>query len=268
MNAAGRIAALARRDATTQISYQFNLLLRFGQMFFWLLSLYFIAKLVRQPPELARYGGDYFGFALIGVIITAVTALGLGGFGTTINDEQRTGTLELLLATPTSMATLLTGSLVVPLALTAVEIVVYLTAGWAVFGLELTPGRVLTALPALALTAVVLAAFGVLSASFVVLTKRGDPFTLLLTQATTFVAGAIFPVEVLPGPVQALAHAVPAFYSLDALRRVLLTGASLGDVGGDLLALACFGAALLPLSLWAFGRSLAVARRTGTLGNF
>ena len=260
--------AVARRDLVIELSYPFNLVLRYAQVLFLCLTLYFIAKLVRQPPELQRYRGDYFGFALIGTSVSTVVGVALGGFGRSVTDEQKAGTLELLLATPIRLATLMAGSVVVPIVLALTQIGIYLLFGWLFFGLDLEPGGLLLMVPVLALGLVVFGTFGVLSAAFVVLTKRGDPFTVLLTQMSTLVAGAIFPVTVLPGAVQALAKVLPAFYVLHGLRETLLLGAGLGDIAGDLAALAGFAVVLMPLSVWVFSRALAAARVTGTLGNY
>jgi hypothetical protein len=49
---------------------------------------------------------------------------------------------------------------------------------------------------------------------------------------------------------------------------VLLTGAGLGDVVGDLVKLAGFAAVLVPAALWMFSRAIRAARVTGTLGNY
>lgn len=263
-----RVLAIARRDLTIELSYQFALVVRLGQVLFLCTTLYFISRLVQDPPELAPYGGAYFAYAVIGLVVTTVASLGLGNFSRSINDEQRAGTLELLLATPTSLPTLLAGAFVVPLLLTAVEIVVYLSIGAILFSLRLPATGLLLCLPVIALTVLTFCSFGILSASFIVLTKRGDPFTLLATQATTFLAGAVFPVALLPGPLQLLAKLVPAYHSLEAMRSVLLADAGLVDILDELAILALSSAVLLPLSLAVFSRSLRWARRTGTLGNF
>jgi ABC-2 type transport system permease protein len=266
--AVAQTLAVARRDLVIELSYPFNMVLRYAQVLFWCLTLYFVAKLVHQPPELQRYHGDYFGFALIGVSVSTVVGVALGGFGRSVTDEQKTGTLELLLASPVRLITLMTGSVIVPIALALVQIVIYLLSAWLLFGLDIQPGGVLLMVPLLLLSLVVFGTFGVLSAAFVVLTKRGDPFTVLLTQMSTLVAGAIFPVGVLPGPVQNLSKLLPAYYTLHGMRETLLIGAGLGDIVGDLVALAVFAVVLLPVSTWVFSRAVAAARVTGTLGNY
>ena len=211
--------------------------------------------------------GDYFAFALIGVVLVSFATLGLGTFSRTISDEQGGGTLEVLLSVPAPLAVVLGGAFVVPLALTALEILVY--AGTAVgVGTTFSVASTLLALPVLVLTIASFCALGVLSAAFIVLTKRGDPFTLLATRATTLLAGSLFPISLLPGWLQAVGKLVPAYYGLRAMRSTLLAEAGVTDIAGDLLILAGFAVVLLPLSLACFSRALRIARVSGTLGTY
>ena len=100
------------------------------------------------------------------------------------------------------------------------------------------------------------------------LSKRGDPFTPVITQLTNFLSGALFPVAVLPAALQVVAHLLPPYYALRVLRGALLQGDSIIDVGGDYLILVGFAVVMLPLSLMVLRRALQTARATGTLGSY
>jgi ABC-2 type transport system permease protein len=263
-----RAAAVARRDLTILASYNVQFVMRLGRLLFAVAGLFFFSQLVRSPAELQPYGGHYFEFVIVGFVLGAFATVGLGAFTRSIADEQQAGTLEMLLAAPTRLATLLAGSLLVPLAMTLLQVVTLMTISVLGFGADFTLSGVLVAIPVLFLTAATFCAFGILSASFIVLTKRGDPFTPFIVQAGTLISGALFPTAVLPDAVAALAKFVPAFYGLDALRQVLLLGAGLGDVADRLAVLTAFAAVLLPLSITAFSRALRIARVTGTLGTY
>ena len=58
---------------------------------------------------------------------------------------------------------------------------------------------------------------------------------------------------------------LPLTYGLRALRRVLLDGASLSMVAGDLVVLLAFSVVLSGLGAWAFSSALRYARRNGAL---
>jgi ABC-2 type transport system permease protein len=184
-----------------------------------------------------------------------------------LSDEQRAGTLEVLLASPTRLGAVMLGSFIVPLALTLVQVAVFVIAG-AVADVPIYPSEAPLAVVMLVLVIASFAAFGLFSAGLIVLVQRGDPFTLLAGQATTFLAGTVFPVSLLPLPARLLARAIPAYYALDGIRRSLLAGAGLSAVGGDLIALILFAAVLIPASLLFLGWAVQMARRAGTLGTY
>lgn len=267
-SAVARAWAIARRDAIVEVSYQFNLLLRVTQVVFVSASLYFLSQLVGDPKELRPYGGDYFGFAVIGFMVMSFVTLGLAAFNRTISDELRQGTLELLLTTPTRSGTILSGALIVPSAITLAQVLVYLGVATGVFGLRFPPSGLLLAIPLILLTLATFAAIGIVSAAFVLLTKRGDPVTALAAQITTYLAGTLFPVALLPGPFQWAVKLVPAYHGLQGVREALLTDGGLQEVAPELVILTVFAAVLLPLALAIFSWALRQARITGTLGTY
>jgi ABC-2 type transport system permease protein len=264
----GEARAVARRDLSIQLTYHFQLFLQLAQVLFLTMTLYFVSKLVHDPGDLRRYGGHYFEFAVIGMMVMAFVGVGLASFSRSISDEQRAGTLEMLLSSPASLGGLMAGSFAVPAVMAIIEIVVLFGSSVLLFGAHFRLVGILPALPLLALTVATLCALGIFSAAFVLLTKRGDPFTLFAAQITTFLAGAVFPTTLLPGPARALTHLVPTYYSLEGLRAALLTGGAAGELVRDTVVLAAFAVGLLAASMWAFSRSIAVARVTGTLGNY
>jgi ABC-2 type transport system permease protein len=262
-----QIKAIATRDFWVEISYQFALLARAFSIAASVATYYFISKIV-DPAQLHSYGGRYFEFVLIGLLLGAISSVGLGAFTETIQAEQTSGTLEVLLATPTALPTLFVGSLIVPLGFAIVEIFLVFGVAIVAMGADFQAKGMLTAALAMPPTLALFAAVGALSASFIVLSKRGDPFTPVITQSTNFLAGALFPIAVLPGFLQGVAHLLPPFYALQVLREGLINGQSISDVTGDYALLVLFAIVLLPLSLIALKKALRVARVTGTLGSY
>ncbi len=262
-----RVSALARRDLALELSYHFQLFLRAWTMVLAVVMFFFLGRLVGDAQELEGYRGGYFEFALAGLVVMGYSQACVNSFGQSIQREQSTGTLEILLSTATRLRTLMAGTLVVPLLFASVEAVLYFGLGWALSGLSFSLGALLLAVPLLLLTLGAFAAIGILSAAVIVLTKRGDPFSSLVLQASNLLAGAVFPIAVLPESLQLIARMVPAFYGLRGVREVLLAGGGLSEISSDLLALVAFNLVLVPLSLWALSRAVRIARITGTLGN-
>ncbi len=261
------VAAIARRDWRMQRSYQFQLFLRLGQTFFVVASLSFSAKLVRHPPQLAEYRGNYFAFILIGISMLSFLSAGLRTFGARLGEEQSLGTLEVVLASPIELATFLLGSLIVPFGMATLTVVSFLGTGMAFFGARFPFTGLLLAVPISLLTLACFSAIGILSASFVVLTKRGDPIAIVASQLATFLGGAFFPVTLLPQWLRWAAKLFPSYYSLQGLRSVLI-GRGVEGAVVPILVLAGFAVVLVPASLGCFRWTVRTCMRLGTLGTY
>lgn len=262
-----RVTALVKRDALLELSYTFQLVLRFATVAISVMMFFFLGRLFGDSDQLSEFSGGYFEFALLGLIVMGYSQACVMSFAQSIQRAQSSGTLEILLSTATRLPTLLVGSLVVPLVLASIDASFYLAVG-ALFGeLTFAPGRLVLVAILLMLTLGTFAAIGVFSAAVIVLTKRGDPFSSLALQMSNLLAGAVFPISVLPEALQVLSRFVPAFYGLRGARTVLLSGGGLSDVSVDVAALVGFNIVLLPLATWLLSRALRVARVTGTLGN-
>jgi ABC-2 type transport system permease protein len=265
--ALNRIAALARRDLVIELSYQFQLVLRLFSILMAIATFFFLGRLVGDSDELAGYAGGYFEFVLIGLVVMGFSQACVNAFGRSIQAAQGDGTFEILLSTSTRLTTLMLGTLVVPMLFAAAEAAIYLAFGWGLTGFVPPLGGVAIAGVLLLLTLGTFAAVGIFSAAVIVLTKRGDPFSSMVLQASNLLAGAMFPIALFPDWLQVVSRFVPAFYGLRGTREVLLAGGGIGDVSADLIALVVLNAVLLPASLFALTRAIRMARITGTLGN-
>jgi ABC-2 type transport system permease protein len=263
-----QIWAVVRRDALIATTYRLTLVTRIVSVAFVAVILFYISKLIRSAPELAGFAGGYFEYALVGMAVMSVGGLGLRNFARTIATEQTAGTLEMLLAAPLRIGTLLTGTFVVPFFLTAIQLVGLLFVGIGLFGVGIPFERFLVALPVLVLTTMLFCAIGVISAAFMVVTKRRDPFAPAFMQVSGLLSGAIFPPSLFPGWVQDVIQAFPLFHSLKAMREALLSGGGFADVSSELLVLLGFTVIMVPLSVAIFTRALRLARVTGMLGTY
>jgi ABC-2 type transport system permease protein len=78
-------------------------------------------------------------------------------------------------------------------------------------------------------------------------------------------AAVFYPVAILPGPMQAVAAAVPASHVFEGMRAVI---AGQGVDTGALAAAAVLDLVYLVAAVWFFQRMLATTRRTGGLARF
>ncbi|MHB1411763.1 MAG: ABC transporter permease [Thermoleophilia bacterium] len=264
--------AFLKKDFLMEISYRFSFWLQFVTIFFQVVMFYFVAKLLGDAPSvqhsLRAYGGGYFAFVLIGIAFSNFLSVGLGSFSSSIRAEQMMGTLEAMLVTPTRLSNIILSSSQWNFAFTSLRVGVYLLLGALFFGLDLSGAAVLPALVALLLTVIAFSSLGIISASFIMIFKRGDPIAWALSTSSTLLGGVYYPISVLPGWLRGVSYAFPITYSLEAIRLSLLKGAGFATVGGDLIALVIFSAITLPVSLVIFRYAVARAKKDGSLSYY
>jgi ABC-2 type transport system permease protein len=192
----------------------------------------------------------------------------MGTFSATIRTGQMMGTLEAMLVTPTRLSTILLASSLWSFAFTSLQVLFYLLLGVVVFGVDLGHANVAAAAVVQILTILVFSGIGILSASFTMVFKQGDPINFLFGSVSTLLGGVLYPITVLPAWLQPASYLLPLTYSLSAMRRAILLGDPLAALMPDLLPLVLFAAVLLPLSFVAFGYAVRRAKIEGSLTQY
>ncbi len=266
----GKIVAFCRRDLAIARSYRGAFVLELLQALFGVATFYYVSRFV-QSSELARalpQGGSYFAFALVGFTFFDYLGVSMDAFEASLQEARQNGTLEALLVTETSLPVMLAGSAVYPFALMALRTAVYLAWGIFLFGFPARSANWIGAAVVVLVSVLAFTGLGVLSASYLLLFKRGNPAKWLILGASGLLGGVMYPVSVLPGSLQLAARLVPVTYSLEAMRAALLGGASLARLWPSLRALLVFAAILLPVSFATFAWALRRTKITGTLTHF
>ncbi len=261
--------AFIKRDFQSESSYKINYLLRVASSLLWIVLFYFLSKIVdSSEASLVKYGGNYFSFVLIGLAFSRYFQLALGTFSGSIQRAQATGCLEAMLSTQTAPQACVLFSSLYALIESLVQLAIVLGAGVIFFDVDFTQTNIPAALMVFALALLTFVSLGIVSAAGIVVLKKGDPVGWVLTSASMILGGAYFPIEVMPGWLQALAKVIPATYALDALRLTMLRGYGLRDVSTQVLVLGGMVLVLLPVSLKLFDAAVNRAKKDGTLAQY
>ena len=266
----GKIAVFFRRDLAIARSYRAAFVLELFEALFGVAAFHYLSRFV-QSPELTRtlpQGGSYFTFALVGFAFFDYMNVALDTFDNSIQEARQNGTLETLLVTQTSLPVILAGSAVYPFALLSLRTAVYLSWAIALFDFPVRHANWVGVVLMLAASVLAFAGLGVLSASYLLIFKRGNPAKWLVLGVSALVGGMMYPVSVLPDWLQRVARLVPVTYSLEGMRAALLGGASCAALWPSLRALLIFAVILLPLSFAVFSWALRRTKITGTLPHF
>jgi len=189
----------------------------------------------------------------------------LFAFASKIRQEQMLGTLEAMLVSPTPASIVVFSSAAWDFTYGGIRIILYLLFASLIFGVELHWQGIGALLIGVTLTLLSSVGLGILSASFIIYFKRGDPINYLLSGMTTFFGTVLFPVEQLPEWIQPVSDFLPITWSLRIVRGTLLQGKTFTDLKGELLALAVITAILLPTGLYFSRFAIRRAKREGSL---
>ncbi|HKY42180.1 MAG TPA: ABC transporter permease [Pyrinomonadaceae bacterium] len=264
-----RIFAFVARDFRLFISYRMLFFLRIFSVLAIVTTFFFVSKIFAGyiDPQFPEWR-DPLASWLTGLAVLNYFTTGFSSLATSIRREQMQGTLESVLLTPINLPTVIVSSSAWDFLETTFFSFLYLFFGWFFFGVQFR-GSFALALVFLLLTTVVLACLGILSASFAMVFKRGDPFGIFLGAGSALFSGVLFPTQLLKtygGPKLAIISLIlPATHGLQGIRQVLLEGHGLAQVTRPLLTLLGFLVVLLPFSLWVFGRAVRRAKREGSL---
>jgi ABC-2 type transport system permease protein len=244
--------------------------MRFFSLFFTILTFFFLSKLFAGniSPYLEPYGGSYFAFVLVGIAIGSYLQLSLSSFSKSIREAQMTGTLEALLMTQTSIHTIIFASSIYGFFWESLEVFLLLSFGVVVFGMSVENANIGVAITILLLTITSSMGVGIISASFIMVFKKGDPLNMIISTSSGLIGGVMYPVSVLPEWVQEFACFIPLTHSLEGMRQALINGATFEEVSKSLIALIIFSVILLPLSLWIFSFAVKKAEIDGTLTHY
>jgi ABC-2 type transport system permease protein len=264
-----RIWAFIARDWRLELSYRMQFFLRILSILIIVTTLFFISKIFTgfTDPRFSQWG-DPLAAWLTGLAVLNYFMTGFSSLANAIRQEQVQGTLESVLMTPIGVPTVIIASSAWDFLQATLFSSLYLFFGWLFFNVHYR-GSFFLALIFLLLTTFVLSCLGILSASFAMVFKRGDPFGIFLGTGSALFSGVFFPTQLINqyagSAVASVSRILPPTYGLDGIRRVLIEGQTFSQVREPFLVLLVFLAVLLPFSLWVFGRAVRRAKREGSL---
>jgi ABC-2 type transport system permease protein len=261
-----RVRAFIARDFSQTLSYRMDFLMRMLQVVIIVTALFFISYVFS-----GRVSGNYkqwenpFSAWIMGFAMMSYFSCGFSSLANAIRTEQMQGTLENVLMTPIKVPTMIVASSAWEFIQATFFALFYLFLGWGFFGVRFQ-GNLFLGLTFLILTALVLHCVGILSASFTLVFKRGDPFGAMLATGSFLFSGVLFPTQALDsGVFTGISCVLPTTYGVDGIRRVLIEGQTWGQVRTPFIMLLIFLAGLLPFSLVLFDGALRRAKREGSL---
>lgn len=267
MTIANQLWAFLKRDYLLAGASRLTFAWQLATILFAAPTMYYLGRLIQpvSSPDLQPYGGDYFAFVIVGIAFSGFFSAMMSAWATGIRNEHLGGTLDAVLVSPVSLLTVAMGASLWGTFVAAIQTVVYLLVGRAVFHLSFGSASAAGVIVVVLATMVVFASLGMISAALILLLRSGDALTAVLAGVSLLVAGIFYPTTVLSPALQRVAQWVPLTHSLQAIRLALLTGAGVGRLWEEIVTLVLFAFLLSPVAVIALYTAVGMAKRLGTL---
>ncbi|GHH97503.1 ABC transporter permease [Neobacillus kokaensis] len=161
--------------------------------------------------------------------------------------ERTTGTLDRLMSTPIRRWEIVTAYLTGYGIFAIVQTVIVVIYAINVLDIVLA-GSIFDVILINLLLALVALALGILLSSFAASEFQMIQFIPVVVIPQVFFAG-IFPLDGMADWLQAVAKIMPMYYAGDALKAVMYKGMGLGEISGDIIALAVFAVIFIALNI-------------------
>jgi len=262
--------AFFKRDAAIALSYRAAFFAQFLGNVLLLIMLYYVGRTIgpNAVPALARYGGNFLAFVLIGVALTDCVTVSLASFATQVREAQTTGTLEATLMSTVRLSAILVYSSLWNYFMSAVRFVLYLVVGGAAYGLSAQRADFFSAFVIFVLTVFCFMGIGILWAGIVLLIKRGEAIIGAIGLIFLMLGGVLFPPSLLPKWIQFFAALIPLTPALEGMRFALLQGYGFAQLAGVLTKLSIFAFVFLTLGITGFNYAVQLGRRNGSLSQY
>ncbi|MGB5853617.1 MAG: ABC transporter permease [Rhodanobacter sp.] len=189
---------------------------------------------------------------LIGVILTMTMVLFTA---IAIVRERERGNMELLIATPLTSAELMVGKVLPYVVIGLVQTSVILALGMWLFDVPIR-GSVLDVYLASGLLVLANLTLGLLISTRAQSQFQAMQMMIFVFLPSILLSGFMFPFAGMPKLVQWVAEVLPLTHFLRLIRGVMLRGAGLWEMWGDVLALAVFTGVMMALAIARFRKRL------------
>ena len=230
----------------------FELVTRAIQPVLWLLLF---GEVMAQVRGLAPGGIRYLDFLSAGILAQSVLFVAIF-YGIAAIWERDLGILHRYLVSPAPRSALVLGkALAAGVRGLTQAAVVYVLAGLLHVAISLQPARLVGMMLIIVLGAGLFATFSLIVTCLVKTRERFMGIGQVITMPIFFASNAIYPLEIMPTWLRAVARLNPLSYEVDALRALMLRGGTSGfGLGTDFAVLAGVFAVLVVVAARLYGR--------------
>ena len=198
---------------------------------------------------------NYFEFVAPGIMAMVVMMSLMTGLPHAISYEKDMGTLDGMLAAPTSRWSIILGKVLAQTTRGLIQGFIILVLSIILFGVVIH-GSILLVVLLILLTVFSFVGLGILITAFADKEETATMVMMTLMFPMMFLSGVMFPIQQMPSFMQTISNFLPLTYAANAMRKVMVLGAGPGAIISDVVVLAVFGIVLLSVAVPAFKRAM------------
>ncbi len=212
-----------------------------------------VTPIAVQTRGLVSGNPNYFQFVAPGVMAMVTVMAVMMGLAGSVAREREVGTLDGLLVAPIPRGSIVTGKAFAQTVRGLTQGAMVLALAMIFFGVRVYGNFGLMVLM-LILGILSFVGMGVLISAMVKEQETAMTIMMTVTFPMLFLSGAFFPLQQMPGFMQAISKFVPLTYAVEGLRQVMVLGAGIAEVWRPVVILMAFGAVTLAIAIPAFKR--------------
>ncbi len=198
---------------------------------------------------------NYFNFLAPGLMIMIVMMSVMTGIPEAISKEKEMGTFDGMLSAPISQLSVIIGKTAALCTRGLIQCVIILAIAIVLFGVTIQ-GSIL-----LAFFMLLLGIFSFIGIGIMAISMSGDQASStmivnLLMFPMMFLGGIFYPIQQMPWFMQAISQVIPLTYAADAMRKIMLLNAGVGDVMNQIIILVAFGVVTMAIAVPLFRKSM------------
>lgn len=212
------------------------------------IGLIFISPIKIKLEGLVSGESNYFEFVAPGIMAMIVMTAVLTGLAASVSREKEQGTLDGILIAPISRLSIILGKALSQSIRGLVQGMIVLSLAIFLFGVKIH-GSIFIAIVILLLGIFSFVGLGILVSAVSAEQETATQMLFMFQFPMMFLSGAFFPLQQMPEIMQKIAHILPLTYAIEALRKVIILGASFQEVQKEVLILFCFGIVTLSFAV-------------------
>src|SRR4051812_39761456 len=205
-----KVWALIRSNWLAASSYKLGFVFSFGSLVVSVVPIFFITRALQTTMAgvIKGQGDQHFAFLVVGLISLNVVSSTIYALPGGLQNATSTGTLEAMLATPTSVSALVLGLSGYEIIFTVLRSGVMLIAA-ALLGARVEWQQLGASIPIIVLIVLAHLPIAIVTAAMVLAFRTRGPLPQLIVMASTFLGGVYYPTTVIPGFIKSISAFLP-----------------------------------------------------------